>query len=59
MAAETKACPDCAEQVQTAAKVCRHCGHRFGTGWQRWAVIVLVALFAGWWLVAALAGQAG
>jgi Flp pilus assembly protein TadB len=25
----TKACPDCAEQVQANAKLCRHCGHDF------------------------------
>jgi hypothetical protein len=24
-----KACPDCAEKVSDAAKVCSHCGHRF------------------------------
>lgn len=25
----SKLCPDCAEKVQPAARVCRHCGHRF------------------------------
>jgi hypothetical protein len=25
----TKQCPDCAELVQGAARVCRHCGYRF------------------------------
>lgn len=25
----TKLCPDCAEPVQSAAKVCKHCGYRF------------------------------
>ena len=26
-----KSCPDCAESVQEAANVCKHCGHRFET----------------------------
>ena len=27
---ETKTCPDCAETVLAAARVCKHCGHEFG-----------------------------
>lgn len=26
-----KTCPRCAEEVQDAAKVCRHCGHKFSS----------------------------
>ncbi|MGR3823859.1 MAG: zinc ribbon domain-containing protein [Salipiger marinus] len=25
---ETKRCPECAEEILKAAKVCKHCGHR-------------------------------
>ena len=25
----TKVCPDCAETVLEAARVCKHCGHQF------------------------------
>src|SRR4051794_21512901 len=28
-AAETKVCPDCAETILAAARVCRFCGYRF------------------------------
>lgn len=28
MNADEKACPDCAETIKSAAKVCKHCGHR-------------------------------
>ena len=27
---QTKVCPQCAEDVRAAARVCRFCGHRFG-----------------------------
>jgi hypothetical protein len=30
--AATKVCPDCAEDVKAAARVCRFCGHRFADG---------------------------
>jgi hypothetical protein len=29
---DERACPDCAETVKKAAKVCRHCGYRFELG---------------------------
>jgi hypothetical protein len=29
IAARQKICPDCAETVKQAAKLCKHCGHRF------------------------------
>jgi Uncharacterised protein family UPF0547 len=29
-----KTCPQCAEEVKPAAKVCRFCGHRFSPGEQ-------------------------
>ncbi|MCZ6860890.1 MAG: zinc ribbon domain-containing protein [Alphaproteobacteria bacterium] len=28
----SKTCPQCAETVKQAAKVCRHCGYQFPTG---------------------------
>lgn len=34
-AGELKRCPDCAENVQPAAKVCRYCGLEFSTGRRR------------------------
>lgn len=59
---DTKTCPSCAQPIQAAAKVCPYCQRQLtgvgGTSWQRWAVIIIVTLFAGWWLVAALAGSA-
>lgn len=27
----TKICPECAESVKEQAKLCKHCGHRWGT----------------------------
>jgi predicted amidophosphoribosyltransferase len=29
VARPTKTCPDCAETILEAARVCRHCGFRF------------------------------
>jgi hypothetical protein len=26
---QTKTCPDCAETVLAAARICKHCGHQF------------------------------
>lgn len=28
---DTKICPECAESVRAEAKICRHCGHTFGS----------------------------
>jgi len=41
--AETKQCPDCAEQVLAAARKCRYCGYRFDR-----AGGALGDLLAGW-----------
>lgn len=45
----TKACPECAEQVQADAKVCRYCSHRFMSTGRRVAdgvARLVVLLFA-------------
>ena len=34
--AETKQCPECAEQVLAAARMCRFCGYRFDRGGGNW-----------------------
>ena len=46
----SKTCPQCAEKVQSAAKVCRHCGNAFPepsakpakSGWGFWKVVGVV-----------------
>ena len=32
LAQKTKTCPECAETVKAAARICRFCDHRFGDG---------------------------
>lgn len=60
---ETKTCSHCAEEIKAEAKVCKHCGKNVlypaANRWVRIAVIAIIALFAGWWLMAIATGNAG
>lgn len=47
MGAQTKVCPECRSDVDAAARVCPHCGHRFAVSGMQWAwaaVIVVAAV---------------
>lgn len=42
---ELKTCPKCAEEVRSAAEVCKHCGHRFTSrAWIPFAVVAVIAM---------------
>ena len=59
-----KTCPDCAEEVQGRAEVCKHCGYKWpgGRAWRRGAsrrlAVMLVLAIAAVLLVWVLADNA-